>query len=161
MDGGGLAYRAEAAREAEVMRALWRWLSSRVLLRALGIAIGGTFIYASADKVLHPDRFADVVHEYDMLPLLVVNAFALAMPWVELVAGIALAIGLWRRAAGLLAAALSVSFMVAIASAELRGLKIECGCFNLSGMIATEASWGLFGRDALLLAGSVLLWRRA
>ncbi len=82
------------------------------------------------------------------------------MPWAELIAGVALVIGCWRRAGGLLTAALSVAFMVAIAQAELRGLKIECGCFNVSGMSATEASWGLFARDAFLLLGSMLIWRK-
>jgi len=135
-------------------------LINRIFLRAVGLAIGAIFIYASVDKVLHPDRFADAVHEYDMLPLFAVNAFALAMPWVELVVGVALIIGVWRRAAGLLTATLSVAFMVAIAQAEIRGLRIECGCFSVSGMSATEASWGLFARDAALLLGSVLLWRK-
>lgn len=135
-------------------------LINRIFLRAVGLAIGAIFIYASVDKVLHPDLFADAVHEYDMLPLFAVNAFALAMPWVELVVGVALIIGVWRRAAGLLTATLSVAFMVAIAQAEIRGLRIECGCFSVSGMSATEASWGLFARDAALLLGSVLLWRK-
>jgi uncharacterized membrane protein YphA (DoxX/SURF4 family) len=137
-----------------------RLFASRTFLRIAGLVIGGVFIYASLDKIIHPDRFADVVHEYDMLPLLGVNAFALAMPWVELVAGIALVIGVWRRAAALLAVGLTIAFMVAISQAQLRGLRIECGCFNVSGMSATEASWGLFARDALLLLGSVLIWRR-
>ena len=160
MDRGGIPDRAEAAGETEVMRIVRRLFAHRGFLRIAGLAIGGVFIYASLDKILHPDRFADVVHEYDMLPLFAVNAFALAMPWVELMTGIALIIGVWRRAAGLLAAALSVAFMIAISQAQLRGLRIECGCFNVSGMSATDASWGLFARDALLLLGSVLIWRR-
>ena len=135
---------------------LWRIVTSRLFLRLAGLVIGGTFIYASLDKIRHPDRFADVVHDYDMLPLWLINAFALAMPWVELIAGAALVVGVWRRASGLLAAALTVAFMIAIAQAELRGLKIECGCFSVSGMSATEASWSLFARDCLLLAASGL-----
>lgn len=139
---------------------LWRLLTHRLFLRAAAMVVGAIFVYASLDKVAHPDRFADVVHEYDMLPLGLVNAFALVMPWVELVAGAALVVGVWRRAAGLLTVALSAAFMVAIASAELRGVEIECGCFNVSGMSATEASWGLFARDCLLGAAGALLWRR-
>jgi len=142
------------------MRGIRQLFVNRVFLRIAGLMIGGVLIYASLDKILHPDRFADVVHEYGMLPLLAVNSFALAMPWVEMTTGIVLIIGVWRRAAGLLAAALSAAFMIAISQAQLRGLQIECGCFTVSGMSATEASWSLFGRDALLLLGSVLIWRR-
>jgi len=135
-------------------------LLHRTVMRLLGIAIGVTLVWASLDKLHFPDRFADVVHEYDMLPLWVVNAFALAMPAVEVVTGAALIFGVWRRAAGLLSVALFAAFMVAIAQAQLRGLQIECGCFDVSGMTQSEASWMLFGRDAFYLAASALIWRR-
>jgi uncharacterized membrane protein YphA (DoxX/SURF4 family) len=135
-------------------------VTHRAFVRLVGLAVGGVFVWASIDKIARPDRFADIVHDYDMLPLLFVNAFSLAMPWTEVVAGAALILGVWRRAAGLLATALTVSFMIAIAQAEIRGLEIECGCFDVSGMSGTEASWGLFGRDMVLLLGAMLVWRR-
>lgn len=137
-----------------------RVLTHPLVLRLLRLGLGGVFIYASLDKIAHPDRFADIVREYDMLPLFLVNAFALAMPAVELVTGGALVIGLWPRAAGLLATALCAAFLVAIGQAELRGLEVECGCFDVSGMSSTQASWGLFARDLGLLAAAVLVWRR-
>jgi uncharacterized membrane protein YphA (DoxX/SURF4 family) len=142
------------------VRVTGRILTDRRFLRLAGLVVGGVFIYASLDKIAHPDRFADVVNDYQMLPPLLVNGFALAMPWTEMVAGAALVLGLWRRAAGLLAAALTIAFMVAVAQAEMRGLEIECGCFDVSGLSATQASWDLFARDALLLAASALIWRR-
>lgn len=142
------------------VKAIGRVLTHRVFLRLAGLVVGAVFIYASLDKIAHPDQFADIVNDYRMLPPLLVNAFALAMPWTEMVAGAALVLGLWRRAAGLLAAALTVAFMVAIAQAEIRGLEIECGCFDVTGLSATQASWDLFARDALLLAASALIWRR-
>ncbi len=143
------------------MRMIGRVITHRVFLRLAGLIVGGVFVYASWDKITQADRFADIVHDYDMLPLLFVNAFALMMPWTELVVGATLIVGVWRRASGLLATALTVSFMVAIAQAEIRGLEIECGCFDVSGMSGTEASWDLFVRDIPLLLGSVLVWRRA
>jgi len=142
------------------MGALRRLLVHPAFLRVAGITIGAVLVYASLDKIARPDRFADIVHDYDMLPLIAINAFALLMPWTEMVAGAALILGVWRRGAGVLATALTVAFMIAIAQAELRGLKIECGCFDVSGMSSTEASWSLFVRDVPLLLGSVLVWRR-
>jgi uncharacterized membrane protein YphA (DoxX/SURF4 family) len=143
------------------MRAIRRGVTHRVFLRLVGLVVGGIFVYASWDKITQADRFADVVHDYDMLPLLLINAFALIMPWAELTVGAALIVGVWRRAAGLIATAMTVAFMIAIAQAEIRGLERECGCFDVSGMSGTQASWGLFLRDIPLLLGSVLLWRRA
>ena len=131
-----------------------------IFLRLSGLVVGGIFVYASWDKVTQADRFADIVHDYDMLPLVFINAFALIMPWTELTVGAVLIVGVWRRAAGLLATAMTVSFLIAIAQAEFRGLEIECGCFDVSGMSAAEASWDLFLRDIPLLLGSALVWRK-
>ncbi len=131
-----------------------------LLLRLVSLAVGLTFIYASLDKIHFPDRFADIVHDYQMLPVLAINAFALVLPWTELVAGLALIAGIWRRAAGLVATALTISFLIAIAWAEYHHLRIECGCFDVSGVTSSEASWSLFLRDIPLLLGSVLVWRK-
>jgi len=142
------------------MSAIGKLLGHRTFLRLLGLVVGAVFVYASLDKLARPDRFADIVHDYDMLPLTLVNAFALAMPMVEMVTGAALILGVWRRAAGLLATGLAAMFMVGIAQALLRGLDIECGCFDVSGMTSSKASWDLFARDAGLLLASALVWRR-
>jgi uncharacterized membrane protein YphA (DoxX/SURF4 family) len=142
------------------MSAIGKFLVHGTFLRLLGLVAGGVFVYASLDKIARPDRFADIVHDYDMLPLTLVNAFALAMPMVEMVTGAALILGVWRRAAGLLATGLAAMFMLGITQALLRGLDIECGCFDVSGMSSTKASWDLFARDAGLLVASALVWRR-
>ncbi len=139
---------------------VWRLATHPLFVRLVGLVVGVTFIYASLDKIHYPDRFADIVHDYQMLPLLTINAFALVMPWTELVAGAALILGVWRRSAGLVATAMTVSFLIAIAYAEIHHLRIECGCFDVSGMNSSEASWSLFIRDLPLLLGSVLVWRK-
>ncbi len=140
---------------------VWRFLNHRLVLRIIGLGVGGLFIYASLDKLAHPDRFADIINDYQILPLISINASALAIPWIEMVAGAALVLGIWRRGAGLLLTALTVAFMIAIAQAQLRHLEIECGCFDVSGLSATQASWDLFLRDTGLLLACLLLWRRA
>ena len=142
------------------MKALGRFLTHPIFLRAVGLVVGAVLVLASLDKIAHPDRFADIVHDYDMLPLTLVNAFALALPMVEFVTGAALLVGVWRRAAGLLATGLTAMFMLAIAQALLRGLDIECGCFDVSGMSSTKAGWDLFARDAGLLVAAGWMWRR-
>jgi uncharacterized membrane protein YphA (DoxX/SURF4 family) len=142
------------------MAAVKRLLTHPIFLRIAGLVVGAALLYASLDKIARPDRFADIVHDYDMLPVVAVNAFALLMPWTEMVAGAALILGVWRRGAGLLATALSAAFLIAIAQAELRGLKIECGCFDVSEMSSSQASWSLFARDIPLLLGSLLVWRK-
>ncbi len=130
------------------MKPLSRLLANHLFLRALGLVVGAVLVLASLDKIAHPDRFADIVHDYDMLPLTLVNAFALALPWVELVTGAALIAGVWLRAAGLLATGLCAMFMLALAQALLRGLS------------ASDAGWDLCARDAGLLVAAGWVWRR-
>ncbi len=143
-----------------------RLFTHPVFLALVGVAVGQELVRASFDKIAHPDLFADVVHDYEMLPLVAINAFALLMPWTELIAGTLLIVGAWRplsawrRGAGLLSSLLFAAFLVAIAHAEHKGLTIRCGCFDVSGMTSSEASWSLFARDVPLLLGSLLLWRR-
>ncbi|HPF35290.1 DoxX family membrane protein [bacterium] len=118
--------------------------------------VGGTFVYASVDKILHPDAFAQAIFHYRMLPPALLHPTALVLPWLELVAGLAMILGFWRRAAAFWISVMLVVFMVAIASALSRGLDISCGCFHTEAGHAVGLS--LLFRDVALLAGAVVLW---
>ncbi len=59
-----------------------------------------------------------------------VEWMAKILPWLELVLGALLIIGLGVRWAGLTITALLVVFMIALAHAALGGLEINCGCFG-------------------------------
>ncbi len=123
---------------------MMRWLS--LLCR---LVVGGVFIWASLDKLAHPAAFARAIDNYHLVPYALLHPVALLMPAVEIVAGLALVVGWWRRGAALLCALLLVVFLVAIASALVRGLDISCGCFHTDGGHAVGLS--LLWRDVLLL----------
>lgn len=126
------------------------WLD--LLLRFL---VGGTFAYASFDKILHPEAFAQAVYNYRLLPLWLLHPFALVLPWLELVTGVALVAGRARRGAAALVCVLLVMFMAAITVALHRGIDISCGCFHTTGGHAIGLS--LLFRDLALLAGAAVL----
>jgi len=96
--------------------------------RLLGVALGGLFFYAGLLKCLHPYEFAEAVLAYRMLPESLVGVAAAVLPWVEMAAGLALAIGLKRRSALLLLTTLLGGFLAVILITMGRGLKIDCGC---------------------------------
>lgn len=130
---------------------------------ALGLVLGGVFLYASYDKILHPAEFAKIVYHYQVigpsavLPPLVPNLLAVVLPWVEAVLGVCLVVGLWRREAATLAGALLVVFLVAVSSALLRGIDIEnCGCFSVTAE-GRAAGLKLILGDLALLAGALIL----
>ena len=128
---------------------------------ALGLvcrfAAGATFLYASLDKIADPVGFARAIFHYRLLPTTLLHPFALLLPWLEAVAGVALLVGLLRRGAALLATAMTVMFLGAIAAALARGLDITCGCFHTEGGHAVGIS--LLWRDLALLAACLApLW---
>ena len=103
------------------------WLTLRVQL-----ALGAIFIIAALPKIADPPSFAHMIYNYRILPAGLINISSLVMPWVELLCGIALVLGVWRRPALAIVTILLVLFVAAISFNLLRGNAIDCGCFNVS-----------------------------
>ncbi len=114
------------------------------------LAVGGIFIYASLDKLAHPQAFAETINHYRILPYPLLHLSAHLLPVVELVIGSSLVLGLGRRGAALLAGIMTVIFMAAITAALIRNLDISCGCFNTDG--GHSVGLDLLWRDAILLS---------
>lgn len=134
-------------------RGIARRLLDPHIALALRLSAGALLIYASYDKLLDPQPFADAIDEYRILPLALVDVTAVVLPWIELVAGLCLITGLGTPGAGLVTAALAAVYCGAIASALLRGLEIGCGCFAGEG--ASLLAWSdLWLRLALFAAGA-------
>ena len=97
------------------------------------IVLGGIFIYASWDKILNPQEFARLVDNYLILPQESVNLFAIILPWLELVCGILLVLGLVTGGTSLVIISLLTAFVVALSSVLIRGIDTNCGCFSNNG----------------------------
>lgn len=129
----------------------------------LAIIVGGVFVYASLAKIADPRAFAKIIYHYqvigpsDALGYFPANLLAVALPWIELVAGVLLVSGLWRREAGLVTAVLLVVFIASVGSTMARGIDIEnCGCFALDAS-GRAAGWKLIAGDLALLAASLVV----
>lgn len=131
----------------------WAWDIALVAARAV---LAVMFIWACVHKILDPGDFALQVATYQILPLGLVNLQAIILPWIELVAGVLLILGLWTRAAALVTCGMNVMFIVAIAMALAADLQLQCGCFA-SADAGHEMSSSLIVRDAALLAAGALL----
>jgi len=92
------------------------------------IVLGIIFIYASFYKILHPSIFALAAMDYKLLPLFMVNLFALILPWLELFSGIFLLLGFLTEGSILIINLLIIMFLFAKGSALVRGIDINCGC---------------------------------
>jgi len=107
-----------------------KFLSHPTVVRLAGIAIGLVFVVAGLAKVGDPTAFAAQVHNFRMMPIPLENLLAMTLPWVELVAGVALILGVRERGAAALLLFLMALFTVAVGQAVARGLSFECGCFG-------------------------------
>lgn len=120
------------------------------------LILGSIFIYASADKILHPTAFAQMVHNYQILPDSLINLTAIILPWVELVMGLLLIFGLWLPGATLLSNLMLLTFTGALALNAARGLNVQCGCFGSSAGESGSMGWYLVRDSSFLLLGLFL-----
>ena len=139
----------------------WRQRAAATFLLLVRLGMAAVFVGAAAPKIADPDLFALSIHNYQMLPAWGVNALAILLPWIELVAGVCLGLGLWRRASALVMAALLVVFMVALGAAAARGLNISCGCFEVDAEGGHGSLVWAALRDILFLAAAIVLVRYA
>lgn len=103
------------------------WLTVRVQ-----IALGAIFIVAALPKIADPPSFAHMIYNYRILPGALINFSSLVMPWVEIVCGVLLILGVWVKPARWLIAAMLIVFIIAISINLARGNAIDCGCFDVS-----------------------------
>jgi uncharacterized membrane protein YphA (DoxX/SURF4 family) len=128
----------------------WLTLLSRLL-------IGGMFIYASFYKIIEPASFAKSIWYYHLVPGELINLMAIVLPWLELLVGVALIVGVQYRGAVLWANFMLVVFIVALATTIARGINIDCGCFRAAAS-GTQSAWQALLFDVVAMLFSVQLW---
>ena len=95
------------------------------------ILIGGIFLLAGLAKIADPVRFMFTLREFDLFPRVITPFLAVFLPWMELLLGLSLVLGLLYRTGALMLAFLNFLFMLAILSVISRGIVVDCGCFGL------------------------------
>jgi uncharacterized membrane protein YphA (DoxX/SURF4 family) len=129
-----------------------------VLILVLRVALGLVFAVAGGLKIGHFDVFASQIAGFELLPHPLIAPLALLLPFVEVLLGAYLIIGLFTRAAAIFAAFQLFVFSAAIASAVVRGISASCGCFGPADQ--TRTSWPEVLRDlALVGVALVVAWR--
>jgi len=134
------------------------WLTIRVQ-----IALGAIFVVAALPKIADPPSFAHMIYNYRILPAGMINIAAITMPWIEILCGLALILGIWTKPARTIITAMLVVFMIAITINLARGNAIDCGCFDTSAANRTwderiRDMWIVLLRDAGILLMVAQLW---
>ncbi|HNQ86866.1 MAG TPA: MauE/DoxX family redox-associated membrane protein [Deltaproteobacteria bacterium] len=118
------------------------------------MALGIMFTYAGLTKIIAPAGFALAVYNYHILPAPLVNITAIVLPWVEVIAGTCLVLGLWIPGGALIVSGLLFVFAIALGFNLARGLDVACGCFS-SSPTAEKITWWYLLRDGSLLVAAL------
>jgi len=109
------------------------------------------FAIAGIAKIGDPQGTIRAVRAYRLLPEGAVHAVAYALPSFEIALAVLLFLGIAARVVGAIAAVALAVFVVAIVSAAIRGLRIDCGCFGGGGFVTHTHYLLEISRDVLLL----------
>ena len=144
-----------------------RFLSPWVTVR-VQFVLAAFFVVAGISKIADPPGFAHEIHNYRLVPDVAVNAMALVLPWLEIVAGVALFLGIGARTAARILGILLAVFIVALSVNLARKHPVDCGCFGTAKVQKTDEQrltdmkWAI-ARDVglLLLVAQILAASRA
>jgi uncharacterized membrane protein YphA (DoxX/SURF4 family) len=129
------------------------------LVLIVRIVLGVIFVVAGASKIGHGAEFAAQIAGFRILPQPVIAPMALALPFLEVLLGGYLIVGLFTRASAWIAVLLLGAFDGAIASAVVRGMTVSCGCFGPNDKTVT--TWGEVARDAIFVVLAIFVALRA
>lgn len=119
----------------------------------LAVGLGLIFLASALPKLRHPAAFLLVVMEYRVLPVSAGRLYALACPFLEMLAATLLLTGTAVRIAATLATLLLVSFLVGVGINVMRGRDLSCGCFG--GRFGQRIGAALVIQDGILVGGGI------
>ena len=129
------------------------------LLVLIRLGLGLTFVVASWHKFMDPGGFAKIIYGYGIFPGVVINLLAIWVPMIEMLGGLCLLVGVWKRPALMGINFLLIGFILIIGFNLIRGHEFDCGCFSLTGGSDTwDAVW-LLVRDLGLLGAGLFFLR--
>ena len=117
------------------------------------LVLGGVFLFAGVTKAFDAGGLANSIRSYELaLPEWFVSLSAYGLPYLEILIGLYLIVGLFTKISAWATNAMMIVFILALLQGALRGLEIDCGCFG--GDVGKEEPglWSAFARDLGLLA---------
>ncbi|MEJ2615151.1 MAG: MauE/DoxX family redox-associated membrane protein, partial [Ignavibacteriaceae bacterium] len=113
------------------------------------------FIYSGILKIIDTPGFSNSIYNYKLLPDFLINFLAIILPWIELVTGLLLFLGIAIKENAVIINALLIIFIIAIIINLFRGLDINCGCFGTAN--GTKIGFTKLFENSILLFMGILL----
>jgi uncharacterized membrane protein YphA (DoxX/SURF4 family) len=143
------------------MKRAVKFISHPLFILILRVALGVVFVVASLDKIQYPDQFAKNIANYKLLPYQWIHGVAIALPWLEIIVGSLLIMGIWIKANALLTVSMLLAFIFAVSQALWRQLDISCGCFSTDPLAHKMTRWTLYWNLIWLSWGGMIFFFRS
>jgi uncharacterized membrane protein YphA (DoxX/SURF4 family) len=120
----------------------------RALLIAGRLVLAAVFLWAGIAKLREPWMlFAMQLDAMHIFPDASITFFARTVPWLEVVLGVLLIVGIQIRYVASAATALLVVFFTVVTILYMRGFQGDCGCFGPGEQLGPKT----LARDAALV----------
>lgn len=103
-----------------------------LLLTGIHLVVAAVLVYSGLIHASQPYLFVHTVASYRLVPEWAVGFSGLLIPYIQILLGLALGLGIAERAANLMAAVMFAAFSLAQISVLFRGIQIDCGCFGFA-----------------------------
>jgi uncharacterized membrane protein YphA (DoxX/SURF4 family) len=123
-------------------------IGNKYILLFFRLVVGGVFIWAGLSKIFDPLDFAQNIANYKIFSQSVSLFLALIIPWIEVICGLLVVLGIFRESASFILSCSLVVFLGLIIVTLIRGLDIDCGCF---GSLSRRVDYKLLLADLVLL----------
>jgi putative oxidoreductase len=123
-------------------------INHKTALWVFRFVVGGVFIWAGLLKILDPLEFAQDIANYHVFSRDISFVIAIVLPWIEVLCGVLVILGIFRATSSLVLSGLLVAFLALITATILRGIDVECGCF---GSLGRRVDFLLLLTDSILL----------
>ena len=130
-------------------------IRNKYILIAFRLVVGGMFVWAGVSKIIDPLGFAQNIANHRVFPEGISFFLALVLPWIEVICGVLLILGIFRSASALLLSGFLAVFLVLSTVTILRGIDIDCGCF---GSLSGKVDYKLILMDSVLLFFSLNIY---
>ncbi len=100
-----------------------------VIYYLLRIGFGILLIFSSLYKIQFPFEFAEAIQNYRIFGEGLSRWIAVWIPYLEILTGLFLILGIWIDAAVFINSSLMLIFLIMVVQAYFRNLDIQCGCY--------------------------------
>ena len=143
----------------KLKKILLRILRSSYTSLVFRLILGGIFIFAGFAKIHGISSLINEINQYRILPVALASVYGNILPYLEIIIGILLVLGVVLRISASIASLMLISFAISKIVAIILNLQIKiCNCFGIARPLLSTQSLAI-DLIMLLLAIQIIVFR--